>query len=68
MAAATFGGLTGRSMRRQAKERGRYYVSVLALLPLMLGPLEQLAGAIPGRYKAYTYIDIKASKSRIWPW
>lgn len=66
MVAGTLGGLTGRWMRRRQKH-GKTYVSVLLLLPLFISPVEQWMGKIPGRYKAYTYIDIQAPKNRIWP-
>ena len=39
---------------------------VVLLLPFFLSPIEKMIGAIPGTYKAYTEIDIHASKSQIW--
>lgn len=63
--AATIGGLIGGYFKLKGKDK-RTYVSVLVLLPFFLAPLEALIGAIPGTYKAYTYIDIKAPAEKIW--
>ncbi|WP_126246071.1 hypothetical protein [Chitinophaga rhizosphaerae] len=67
MLASSLGGLTGRGMRRRNHERKNIHVSLLLLLPVFISPIEQWIGNIPGRYKAYTYIDIQAPKNRIWP-
>ncbi|MBC9931219.1 hypothetical protein [Chitinophaga qingshengii] len=66
IAASAGGSVAGYYKRRNDKKRERIYVSVLALLPLVISPVEQLIGKIPGQYKAYTYIDIHASKENIW--
>ena len=67
MLASSLGGLTGRRMRRRGDERNKTYVSLVLLMPLFISPIECWIGNIPGRYKAYTYIDIQAPKNRIWP-
>jgi hypothetical protein len=50
----------------KSKKNSNLKVSLLVLLPLLIAPLEQWIGAIPGTYKAYTYIDIQASANKIW--
>lgn len=44
----------------------KVYVSVLALLPLFLSPMEKMVSLISGTYEAYTCIDIHASADKIW--
>lgn len=66
LSAATAGGLTGGYIKLKRFNNGKNYVSILILLPLFLSPVEQMIGAIPGKYEAYTYIDIKAGKDKIW--
>ena len=48
------------------KRDNNAYLSVLCLLPLLISPVESFIGSIPGTYKAYTYIDIKAPAEKIW--
>ncbi|WP_143307399.1 SRPBCC family protein [Chitinophaga vietnamensis] len=64
LAGASIGGLIGAYLK--FRRRNKTYVSLLVLLPFVAGPLESMVGAIPGTYKAYTYIDIKASPATIW--
>ncbi|QKJ32175.1 hypothetical protein HQ865_21220 [Mucilaginibacter mali] len=65
--ASTAGGLTAGYFKIRKHDREKTYVSILVLLPLFLSPIEHMIGAIPGRYEAYTYIDIKAKdKAQIW--
>lgn len=65
--AASLGGLTGRYFKLKKYNKGNTYISVLLLLPLAISPVEHWVGAIPGRYEAYTFIDIKApTKATIW--
>ncbi|MEO8148237.1 MAG: hypothetical protein ABI723_11390 [Bacteroidia bacterium] len=65
--AASIGGLIAGYFKLKAhKKSERLYVSVILLLPLFTSPLELMIGAIPGKYKAYTYIDIHASADKIW--
>nr|WP_295873198.1 hypothetical protein [uncultured Chitinophaga sp.] len=67
MVAATIGGLTAAYyVQREGDKNDRIYISLLVLLPLIVSPIEQLIGKIPGQYKAYTYIDIHAGKEAIW--
>ncbi|PTQ99557.1 uncharacterized protein (TIGR01777 family) [Mucilaginibacter yixingensis] len=64
---SSLGGLTARHFRLKKYQNGNTYVSVLLLLPLAMAPVEHMIGAIPGRYEAYTYIDIHApDKATIW--
>ncbi|MCB0518620.1 MAG: hypothetical protein H6577_04800 [Lewinellaceae bacterium] len=65
--AASIGGfIAGYYKLRNAKKNGKLYVSLLALLPLLISPIEQSIKTIPGTYKAYTFIDIKAAPQAIW--
>lgn len=63
--AASIGGLVGGYYKFKAKET-KIYISVLALLPLIISPIEGMIGSIPGTYRAYTSIDIKAPAAKIW--
>lgn len=62
--AASLGGLTAGYFI--LKKNKRIYISIVLLLPFFLSPLEKLIDAIPGSYEAYTFIDINASKEKIW--
>ena len=61
----SIGGLIG-GYYRLKKDASKLQLSLLVLLPLMLAPVEQFIGAIPGQYEAYTFIDIEASAEEIW--
>lgn len=63
--AASLGGYIGRYLKRR-KSQQHLSVSLLALLPLLLAPLEAMIEAIPGEYRAYTYIDIAAPAEVVW--
>jgi len=63
--AASFGGLLGGYFKMK-KQSTNVYISVLALLPLLLSPIEAMLGSIPGTYQAYTFIDINAQADIIW--
>ena len=41
-------------------------MTILPFIPLLMAPLENFVGSIPGTYKAYTYIDIQAPADKIW--
>jgi len=63
--AASLGGLIGGYLKSR-KMNDKLNISVLMLLPLFISPIESLIEIIPGTYQAYTYIDIKAPKEKIW--
>jgi len=63
--AASIGGLIGGYFKMK-KQSTKFYISVLALLPLMMAPVEAMVGTIPGTYEAYTFIDINAPSDKIW--
>jgi len=64
---ASLGGLTARYFRiRKSKRSGNLHVTLAVLLPFVLGPIEQMIGAIPGFYIADTSIDIEAPRQKIW--
>lgn len=63
--AASLGGLLGGYFKMK-KQSTRVYISVLALLPLLMSPIEAMVGSIPGTYQAYTFIDINAPADVIW--
>jgi hypothetical protein len=65
LVAASIGGLVAGYFRMGSRD-GKALVSVLALSPLMVAPLENMIGAIPGTYQAYTCIDIRSTPERIW--
>lgn len=63
--AASVGGLIGGYFKLRKRDN-KVYVSILTLLPFLIAPLEQMIGAIPGTYEAYTYIDINSTSDKIW--
>ena len=63
--AASIGGLLGGYLKIR-KRNDRLNISLLVLLPLLIGPIESMIETIPGTYKAYTYIDINAPAEKIW--
>ena len=63
--AASAGGIIGAYLKFR-KQNKKTYVSILILMPIFIAPIESFIGAIPGTYKAYTYIDIQASQDKIW--
>ena len=63
--ASSIGGLIGGYFKLKKRD-DKVYMSVLLLFPLFISPIEQMIGAIPGTYKAYTFIDIKAPAEKIW--
>lgn len=62
---ASIGGLYGGYLKMQ-KRNDRLNISILVLLPFLIGPIESAIEIIPGTYKAYTYIDINAPVEKIW--
>jgi hypothetical protein len=65
LVAASIGGLVAGYLKTRPRD-GKALVSVLALSPLLVAPLESLVEAIPGTYEAYTSIDIRSTPDRIW--
>lgn len=65
MLASSLGGLLAGYFMLKKKDN-KLYVSLFVVFPLFISPLEQMIGAIPGTYKAYTYIDIEAAPDQIW--
>jgi len=63
---ASIGGLIAGYYKLKEKKHQKTYISLLCFLPLVAGPIERSIGAIPGVYKAYTYIDIHAPAAVIW--
>jgi hypothetical protein len=62
--AASIGGILGGALKRRRHQH--LQVSLVLLLPLLIGPLEQKIEKIPGVYKVDTHIDIKAPAPIIW--
>lgn len=65
LAAASLGGLIGGYLRNRTGD-GKTYVSLMALTPFLLSPLESMTGSSPASFEAYTFIDIRATPERIW--
>ena len=65
LAGASLGGIIGAYLKKEWRN-DKLNISILILLPFILGPLESMIDKIPGTYKAYTYIDIDAPADRIW--
>lgn len=65
--ASSLGGIVAGRIRLKKYNKGKTYISVLLLIPLLTGPIEKGIHVIPGRYEAYTYIDIHTTdKNKIW--
>ncbi len=64
---ASFGGYFARKYREWTNKRNNgIKLSLIVLIPFMIVPLENLAGRSLTTYKAYTEIEIHASKEQIW--
>lgn len=63
--AASIGGLIGGYIKLK-KQNDRLNISIMVLIPFLLGPIESLIQEIPATYEAYTYIDINAGAEKIW--
>lgn len=63
--ASSIGGLIAGYFKLKRKNEN-LYVSFILLLPFFTSPIEQALGAIPGKYEAYTFIDIHSTKEKIW--
>lgn len=64
--AASAGGWVAGHFKLKKANGERIYVSIIVFLPFFMSPIEQLIGSIPGKYEAYTYIDLHADKATIW--
>ena len=64
--AASLGGLVAGHFKLKKHRNENTFISLLVLLPFLMSPIEQLIGSIPGKYEAYTYIDIHANRNKIW--
>ena len=65
---ASLGGLySGYLKVRTAQRTGLLNISFLLFLPFLTSPIESMIKTIPGKYEAYTYIDISNSTAdKIW--
>lgn len=64
---SSLGGLTAGYFRlRKSKRSNDLHLVTVLLLPIFIGPVEQMIGSIPGFYDAYTYVDISAPGEVIW--
>jgi len=63
--ASSIGGIIGGHLKLKKKDNN-LYVSILALSPLFVSPIENYIGAKTTPYKAYTFIDINAPAHKIW--
>ena len=61
---SSLGGLLGGYLRNRKSRNA--YLSVLVLLPFICAPIEAEIGKSTKQYRAYTVIDIKAPKEKIW--
>ncbi len=64
MGMSSFGGLVGGLLKLRSK--GLRYISVVAILPFLISPIEQAIGPQTSTYTADTYIDIQAPAATIW--
>jgi hypothetical protein len=65
LVAASIGGVLGAYIKFR-KKSDKLSISLLALLPFFISPIENMVGTMPDTYEAYTYIDIHASAEKIW--
>lgn len=64
--ASSIGGLIAGYYKLRKNKNEKLYISCILLMPFFIAPIEQVIGKIPGKYKAYTSIDIRSSKEKIW--
>lgn len=64
--AASAGGVVASHFKLKKYRNENTYISILVLLPFLMSPIEQLIGSIPGKYEAYSYIDIHSTRGEIW--
>lgn len=62
---ASIGGIIGAALKSKRKNKN-LYVSLIAIAPFLIAPIEQQLGPKKEIYKVYTFIDISAPKSIIW--
>lgn len=65
---ASLGGLYGGYLKTRHSNRfDKFNISLLILLPFVTAPIESIIKIIPGRYEAYTSVDISHSTAdKIW--
>lgn len=63
--AASVGGLLGGYLKTR-NNNDKLSISILVLIPFLVGPLETLLHKIPATYTAYTSIEINAPAETIW--
>jgi hypothetical protein len=63
---ASLGGVFGAWLRKKKPNNNKINISLAFLLPLVVSPAEKLIKEIPGRYTAYTSIEITAPADSIW--
>ena len=66
LASSTGGLIAGYFKLKKHQKNERLNLSILVLLPFFAAPIENAIGSIPGKYEAYTYIDLHADKTKIW--
>jgi hypothetical protein len=66
MLAASVGGLVAGYLKLRKHKNEQLNISLFILLPLIIAPVEQAIKITPHQYEAYTYIDLHASKAKIW--
>lgn len=65
MTGAVLGGYIGQHYKLK-KFKNKISISLIALLPLLFSPIENIIGPITSSYKAYTSIEINAPAKIIW--
>jgi hypothetical protein len=64
---ASLGGIVAAYFRlRQQKRSQKLKVSLICLLPFAVVPFEKMLSDLPGKYEAYTFMDIHAAPDKIW--
>ncbi|WP_342645686.1 hypothetical protein [Mucilaginibacter sp. CSA2-8R] len=66
LAAASLGGAVAGHYKLKKNSQENTYLTFVVLLPFLLSPLENWIGSIANVYEAYTFIDLKADKAKIW--
>lgn len=66
MLAASVGGIIAGYFKLKKHKNERLNISLLILLPFIISPVEQAISITPHKYEAYTFIDLHASKAKIW--
>jgi hypothetical protein len=63
---ASLGGIATGYFKLKKAKQANLHLSLVVLIPFIIGPIEKAIGERTEAYNAYTYIDIHAPQDKIW--